>query len=283
MASTTALWGQRDHVLQTLYIPPMLQSIAPDLLFGVAPGDDLIDAIRRYEFPWLTKSLEFFNRGAATRFFNLPSAKQAIETALRSEWEAVNSWLTSETSMRFAFDFFGAESDPLVGFGIIRPDISVLRFTRTVRLVLQRSGQTSYVVWTAYPLLSPRCSSWIESYDYKAHPPKTKLNPVFYDFLNAYLSVTSDCLMVNSVTQGVVDFWRYEDPSRVQGLHVTLKQLNPQSLDVADVQHFRYELMMRCLDETVPPHHVEKPSAFVASLQHGLAGVVDQPVPDYDA
>jgi len=280
MISTAAQWGQRDQVLQTLYIPPSLQTVAPHELLGEEVSDDLRGVIQQYDVPQLGGMLEVFCRGAATRFFNLPSARRAIESALRAELDAVNEWLVNETTARFAFDYFGEEADPYVGYGVLKTDPTTLLFTRILRVVLQRASANAYVLWTAFPLLSPRSECWLESYNYKSHAPATRLARVFYDFLNNYLSVTSDCVLVDSVVQGATDFWRFEGPARLRELHQTVAALKPKALDSADSGHLQYELSVRCLDETLPPLYLEKPRLFVAALQHALGCVVGVPPPD---
>lgn len=280
MISSAAQWGQRDQVLQTLYIPPSLQTLAPHVLMGEEISDALRAAIQQYDLPRLSDSMELFCRGAATRFFNLPSARRGIETALRGELDAVKQWLANETTVRFAFDYFGEDSDPYVGYGVLKANPTSLLFTRILRVVLQRDASNTYVVWTAYPLLSSRNDCWLDVYDYKSHAPRTRLKPVFYDFLNSYLSVTSDCVLVDSVVLGTTDFWRYEPQARLRELHQTVAALKAKSLDSADSGHLQYELSVRCLDETLPPLYLEKPSVFVGALQHALGAVVGVPPPD---
>lgn len=274
MSSSAALWQQREQVLQTLYIPPSLQNAVPHGVIGGEMIDELRRAIQQYDVPQLGDTLELFCRGAAPRFFNLPSARYAIETAIRAELDAINQWLLNETTARFAFDYFGASTDPYVGYGVLKSNPTTLQFTHILRVVLQRATGNSYVLWTAFPLLSPRSDCWLDIYDYKSHAPKTRLGRIFYDFLNNYLSVTSDCVLVDSVVQGTTDFWRYESQSRLRELHATVQTLKAKSLDSADNGHLKYELSVRCLDETLPPRYLETPSAFVNVLQHSLSAVV---------
>lgn len=196
MDSTKALWAQRDQVIQTLYVPPALQTAFPNHLIGESVPEDLSEAIVRWDLPRLSNTLELFGRGAATRFFNLPSARRAIEHALRAESETIGEWLTNEDDVRFSLDYFGDNEDWIVGYGILDANQSQLHFTRTLRVVLQRVAGTSYVLWSAFPLLSPRSSCWLESYDFQAHPPATRLSPLFYYFLSNYLTVTSDCVFI---------------------------------------------------------------------------------------
>lgn len=281
MISSAAIWRQREQVLQTLYIPPSLQAAAPHNLFGDEITDDLTNAIQRYDLPDLAGTFEMFCRGAASRFFNLPSARQAIETAIRAEFDAINEWLVNETTARFAFDYFGEAAEPYVGYGVLKANPTALIFTRILRVVLQRTPGNAYVLWTAFPLLSPRSDCWLDKYDYASHAPTTRLDRVFYDFLNNYLSVTSDCVLVDSVVQGATDFWRYETTARLRELHRTVGSLRPNSVDGADSAHLKYELSVRCLDETLPPRYLETPSAFIVVLQHALGSVVGVSPPEF--
>jgi len=280
MISISAQWGQRDQVVQTLYIPPSLQILAPHVLIGDELPEGLLAVIQEHDLARLNNSMELFCRGAATRFFNLPSARRAIETALRSELDAVNSWLTNERTIRFAFDYFGTQADPCIGYGILKRDPSAVLFTRILRIVLQRDASNTYVLWTAFPLLSPRNACWPESYDYKSHAPSSRLARIFYDFLNNYLSVNSDCVLVDAVVQGTTDFWHYEAPQTLIDLHQTVRSLNAKSLNSADSSHLQYELSVRCLDETLPPLYLEKPNLFVEALQNCLTAVINVPRPD---
>jgi hypothetical protein len=241
--------------------------------------EELGEVIVRWDLPRLSKTLGLFSRGAATRFFNLPSARRAIEHALRAESETISEWLTNEDSVRFSLDYFGGDEDWFVGYGVLHASPSQLRFTRTLRIILQRAKANSYVLWTAYPLLSPRSSCWLDSYDYLAHPPMTRLPPLFYYFLSNYLSVTSDCVAVSAVVQGTTDFWQFESATALDELNDAVQALPVRSLSAEDVRHLRYELNSRCLDETLPHDYVDDVDTFVSDLQCALKNVVGVQVP----
>lgn len=279
MISTKRLWAQRDQVLQTLYIPPALQTALPQYLFGSEMPPDLSEYIVAHDLPYLASMFEPFGRTAAPRFFNLPSARRAIEQALRSETEMISQWLKGETSVRLSFDYFGEQEDWIVGYGVAQAATSDVRTTRTLRLVLQRADDNSYVLWTAFPLLSPRSECWLDVYDFHSHRPRTQLPPVFYYFLSSYLSVTSDCVFVNSVLQGVTDFWLYESSPLLQQLHHCVQQLTWSPLSQEDSRHLQYELNSRCLDETLPSNYLTDIPLMMRDLEAALRNVVNAEPP----
>ncbi len=264
-------WPQRDQFLQSLYIPACIQRTLPEELIGdTAIPPELEEFIKEHDCPRLVAMLEPFLRSAATRFFNLPSARSVIERALRAEYCAIAEWLREERVTRFAFDFFGGEDDPLAGYGIVEESPSQLIYTKTVRLVLQRMPSDTYVLWTAYPLLAPRQHCWIDAYDSTAYPPATSLSPQFYYFLNCYLSVTSIYLGADAVIQGTTDFWMYESKEAFQELHESVNALRPNDLLPDDASHLTYELGIRCLNETLPHYYIKRPEVFVEAFQHSL-------------
>jgi len=269
--ATSILWHYRDSVLQSLYISPCIQRAMPNHLFGPEIiSEELQDFIRQHDFPRLIRTFSFFWRGAATRFFNLPSARRIIQEALKHNLDDINLWLKDEPHMRFAFDYFGEPSDPVAGYGILEQDQKTLRFTKIVRIVLQRQPENKYVLWTAFPLLSPKHPCWLDAYDYDSHAPETELADVFEYFLNTYLTVTSNFLDIDAALQGAGDFTQFE-PKETQGeLRDTIRSLNPHRLSAQDERHLKYELAIRCLDETLPANYIETPAVLIAALQTHL-------------
>jgi hypothetical protein len=136
---------------------------------------------------------------------------------------------------------------------------------------LQRAPGDTYVLWSAFPLLSPRRACWVDDYDYTAHRPATRLPDVFYHFLNCYLSVTSIYLGVDAVIQGATDFVQLEPADAVDALITVVQSLQAHNLPAADRVHLTYELSIRCLDETLPDHYVARPEVFVEALQRSLS------------
>lgn len=269
--STDQRWHDRDHVLQTLYIPPCVQTVLPEHVVAEQElPEHFVRHITAHDVERLAILAKVNSRGAATRFFNLPSARDCLERGLRGERDAIHTWLRDEPAARHSFDYFGGPDDPLAGYGILAGDAGQLRTTKTVRFVLQRGEDGQYLLWTAYPLLSPRSPCWIDEYNYASHPPATPLAPVFYYFLSSYLSVTSDCLYVDAALQGTTDFYLYEPRERFAELRQVLQKLDPQAIAPRDAEHLRYELRSRCLDENLPDHYVDQPHVLVEALQQSL-------------
>ncbi len=264
-------WPERDHYLQSLYISPCIQRTLPNETLGGEPVPAAVEEfIKEHDFPRLAGMFQPFLRSAATRFFNLRSARAIIERALRAEYSAIVEWLREERTVRFAFDYFGGDGDPIAGYGILQGEPTQLRYTKTVRLVLQRMPSDTYVLWTAYPLLAPRQPCWIDAYDFAAHPPATSLSPLVYYFFNCYLSVTSLYLGADAILQGTTDFWTYEQRDSFNELRRSVDALRPAELRPEDQGHLTYELTIRCLDETLPDFYVTRPAVFVEALQHSL-------------
>src|SRR3989304_1843101 len=276
-------WPERDHYLQSLYISPCLQRMLPNEDFSREPFPvpaAVEEFIKEHAFPRLAPTFQSFLRSAATRFFNLRSARSAIERALRTEYAAIAEWLRGEQTVRFAFDYFGGDDDPIAGYGILRDEPTKRRDTKTVPLVLQRMPSDTYVLWTAYPLLAPRERCWLDVYDFTAHRPATNLSPWVYYFFNCYLSVTSIYLGADAVLQGATDLWTYELRESFEQVRQSVAAMRPDDLNPADQSHLAYELSIRCLDETLPHFYVSRPAAFVEALQHSfdcLANLYDRP------
>lgn len=270
MISTDVRWQERDHVLQSLYIAPALQQVLPDLDLSGALSEESAATLAEFDRERLASLLGPYWRVAGTRFFNLSSARGCMERGLRSELPAIQAWLKDERSARYTFDYFGGAGDPLAGYGIWKGSEQKLRFTKTVRFVLQRGPDGGYLLWIAYPLLSPRSACWIDQYQFESHPPATPLDPIFYYFASNYLSVTSDSLYVDAALQGTTDFYLYESQDTFDQLRKTLDQLNPRSLGARNASHLKYELETRCLDETLPEHYVQQPEVLVEALQQSL-------------
>lgn len=271
MISTDQRWHDRDHVLQTLHIPPCVQLVLPDDVISEQElPEHFVQYISEKDLDRLATLARITFRTAATRFFNLPSARDCLERGLRSEREAIASWLATEKTARHSFDFFGGPHEPLAGYGILVKEPKKLRTTKTVRFIVQRGEDSKYLLWSAYPLLSPRAACWIDDYQYASHPPATPLAPVFYYFLSNYLSVTSDCLYVDAALQGTTDFYLYEPRASFEELCNVVHKLNPQNLARRDAEHLCYELRSRCLDETLPDHYLDQPHVLVEALQQSL-------------
>ena len=274
--STDDLWFAREQLLQSLYISPCVHAAVPGLVLGDEELPDSLTAfIQEQDLPRLSRLLDPFFRGAATRFFNLPSARRAIELALMAEADAIGEWLADETSNRFAFDSFGGPTDPIVGYGIRKQAPTSLEWTKTLRLVLQRTSDANYVLWSAYPLLAS-ADCWIDKYDYAANAPATPIAPVFYYFLNAYLSVTSHFLGVDAVIQGASDYFQFESRALFGELLEAIAGLRSDRLAPEDEHHLRYEISTRCLDETLPDFYVATPAVFVAALQRSCRELARQ-------
>ena len=175
MISADSRWHERDHHLQTLYVPPVLQQLLPQFLIGDEElPENVVEVIREHDLPRLKVALSAYYRGAATRFFNLPSARRCLERSLATEREAIAEWIANETSARYSFDYFGEAGDSLAGYGIVADNDTKLLWTKSIRHVMQRGDDGKPILWTAYPLLSPRHACWMDHYDYASHQPATR-------------------------------------------------------------------------------------------------------------
>jgi hypothetical protein len=265
-------WPDRDHYVQSLYISPCIQDEMPNTVVGdEAISAEVEEYIREQDRPHLEVMLGAFLRGASTRFFNLPTARLAIEKALRAEYYSIETWLRDARSARYAFDYFGGDDDLIVGYGILESAPATIRYTKNIRLVLQRMPNDTYVLWTAYPLLAPREPCWVDVYDFASHAPTTSLSQVLYYFLNCYLSVTPIYVGMDAVIHGTTDFWLYESKDEFEELQQTIKKLRYNNMHADDQSHLTYELSIRCLDETLPEHYISRPAVLVEALGLSLA------------
>lgn len=268
-----AAWIQRNQYLQSLYISPMLQAMLPNELIRERKFSTEAMQLMTSELPRLNGLNEVFWRGAGTCFFNLKSARMLIEAALEVEREGIALWLAEETTARYLFDAFADPHDPYYGFGVHWRRPTQVQFAETLRLVLQRMPQDTFVLWSAYPVLAPGNARWSERYDYPGHAPRRIWPPVFYYFLNCYLSVTSSVAGVDAIIQGFADVCRRESRALLEDLAASFVGLDPQQLAAADKQHLTYELTARCLDETLPSHYVTDPTVFLEALLYSLRDV----------
>lgn len=271
MISADSRWHERDHHLQTLYVPPVLQQLLPQFLIGdEALPENVIEVIREHDLPRLKVTLSAYYRRAASRFFNLPSARRCLERSLETERAAIAEWIAEETSARYSFDYFGEAGDPLAGYGVAAEDETKLLWTKSIRHVMQRGSDGKPILWTAYPLLSPRHACWMDHYNYASHQPATRLTPLFYYFLSNYLSVAGEYLFVDAALQGSTDFYLNESPADFDALRQTVGRFNHRDMNSRDIAHLRYELRSRCLDESLSPQYLETPEVLIQALQQSL-------------
>jgi hypothetical protein len=169
ISNLTEVWESRNVVLQSIYVSPAThQVLQEEVIHGQSIHPDLQQFIEQHDMPWLVRHCTSYYRGAGTRYFNLSSTRHWIHIAIEEVLDDVRSWLETETTGRFTFDHFGEEKDSLVGFGIMKNEPAKLRSTKTLRVVLQRMPEKTYVLWTAYPLLSPRSQCWADEYNYES-------------------------------------------------------------------------------------------------------------------